>query len=158
MSSLMHKYGRISTGDLNWQTRHYRRWRAYSESKLANLLFAAELARRLAAAGSRVRSMAAHPGYAATNLQTHTGNPLTTAAMRIGNALFAQSAEQGALPMLYAAVVDLPGGAYVGPSSLNESRGAPGLASRSAAAGDEELAKRLWDESEALTGVTFGLG
>ncbi len=156
-SSLMHKYGRINFDDLGWERRRYRRWQAYSASKLANLLFAVDLQRRLDAAGSPLRSLAAHPGYAATNLQTHTGNPLVTLALRAGNALLAQSAEQGVLPLLYAAVVDLPGGAYVGPTSLNEARGAPGLAGRSARATDEDLAALLWQESERLTGVTFGL-
>ncbi|MEJ7629647.1 MAG: oxidoreductase [Nocardioidaceae bacterium] len=157
MSSLMHKNGRVRADDLSWEHRRYRRWGAYSQSKLANLLFAAELQRRLDSAGSSVRSLAAHPGYAATNLQGHTGNPLVHAALWAGNALFAQSAEQGALPIVYAAVSDLPGGAYVGPTSRNESRGAPGLAGRSAAASDEDLARRLWEQSELLTGVRFGL-
>ncbi len=137
--------------------RRYRRWGAYSSSKLANLLFTVELQRRLDAADSPLRSLAAHPGYAATNLQSHTGSPLSAIVLRAGNLFLAQSADQGALPLLYASVVDLPGGSYVGPTSLNETRGAPGLAGRSARASDEALAAQLWDESERLTGVAFGL-
>ena len=157
MSSLMHKNGRIRANDLNWERGRYRRWRAYSQSKLANLLFTVELQRRLDSAGSSLRSLAAHPGYAATNLQAHTGNPLSTLALRAGNLLLAQSAEHGALPLLYAAVTDLPGGSYVGPISRGESRGSPGPAGRSAQATDEERAAWLWQESEKLTGVVFGL-
>ncbi len=158
-SSLMHKNGRLDLDDLDLNSEHgrYRRWRVYSTSKLANLLFTAELQRRLDSAGSPLRSLAAHPGYAATNLQSHTGNPLVTLMLKAGNLLLAQDAGQGALPLLYAAVVDLPGGSYVGPTSLNETRGSPGLASRSSRATDEDLAGRLWEESERLTGVAFDL-
>jgi NAD(P)-dependent dehydrogenase (short-subunit alcohol dehydrogenase family) len=157
MSSTMHKLGALDVDDLGWQRRRYSRWRAYSASKLANLLFAAELQRRLAAADSPIRSLAAHPGWAATNLQSHTGNALDHVALKVGNLLLSQSAEQGAWPMLFAATADLPGGAYVGPTSLYESRGAPGFASRSTASTDEVLAADLWRRSEQLTGVRFGL-
>jgi len=157
VSSTMHKVGRLDLADLNWERRRYRRWRAYSASKLANLLFAVELQRRLDAAGSPVRSLAAHPGWAATNLQSHTGNLLEHAALKVCNLLLSQSAEHGAWPLLYAATADLPGGAYLGPSSLSESRGAPGFASRSTAATDEALAAALWTRSEQLTGVRIGL-
>ncbi len=157
VSSLMHKSGHIDEQDLNWEHRRYRSWRAYSQSKLANLLFTSELQRRLAAADAAVRAMAAHPGYAATNLQSHTGNVIANLVMKAGNALFAQSSEQGTLPLLYAATVDIPGGSYVGPDGRNEQRGAPTLVGRSAEACDDGLARRLWDESERLTGVSFSL-
>ncbi|MBO0855061.1 MAG: SDR family NAD(P)-dependent oxidoreductase, partial [Nocardia sp.] len=102
LSSLMHMIGRIDLADPNYQQRSYERWRAYGQSKLANLMFARELQRRLAAAGSAKLSLAAHPGYAATELQSHTESFMDT-VMVLGNRLVAQSAEMGALPSLYAA-------------------------------------------------------
>ncbi|MER5294117.1 oxidoreductase [Streptomyces pharetrae] len=159
VSSGMHRagYGVIRFDDLNL-TSGYTPVRAYAQSKLANLLFTLELQRRLAESGSGVRAVAAHPGYAATNLQSHAGNPLARAVMRIGNRLFAQSDRAGALPTLYAAVADLPGGSYVGPDGLAEMRGAPALVGRSAAASDPVAARRLWEASEELTGVGFPAG
>jgi len=103
VASGAHRIGKIDLDDLNWERRSYRRWPAYGQSKLANLLFVHELQRRLRAAGSPVRALAAHPGYAATELQSRTGNALQNAAMAIGNTLFAQSGEQGAWPTLFAA-------------------------------------------------------
>ncbi len=158
VSSPAHRMGRIDLEDLNWQRRRYRRWPAYGQSKLANLLFCAELQRRLSAAGSAVRSVAAHPGYAATNLQSRTGSALQNGIMAIGNRIFAQSAEMGALPTLFAATQDLPGDSYVGPDGPGEQRGHPTLVGRSGAARDAETARRLWELSEELTGVRFGLG
>ncbi|MDR6979629.1 NAD(P)-dependent dehydrogenase (short-subunit alcohol dehydrogenase family) [Streptomyces sp. 3330] len=128
---------------------------AYSQSKLANLLFTLELQRRLGEAGSTVRAVAAHPGWAATNLQGHDASLLRRLAMRLGNRLIAQDSRAGALPTLYAAVRDLPGASYVGPDGLFEMRGAPTLVGRSAAASDPAAAVRLWTVSEELTGVTF---
>ncbi len=154
VSSNAHWVGRIDFDDLNWERKKYRPWRAYGQSKLANLLFTQELQRRLTEAGSPVRSMAAHPGYAATNLQTHAGNGASRFAMReLGNRLLAQDAAGGALPTLYAATADLPGNTYAGPK--NGLRGTPAPCSRSAAASDEATARRLWEVSEALTGVRF---
>jgi NAD(P)-dependent dehydrogenase (short-subunit alcohol dehydrogenase family) len=157
VSSAAHRYGRIDLDDLNWEQRRYRRWAAYGQSKLANLLFTLELDRRLVEAGSPVRALAAHPGYAATNLQLRTGSILQTSLMAVTNRLFAQSDAMGALPTLYAATQDLPGGSYIGPDGTGERRGHPTLVGRSAAAGDDGLAKRLWDRSAELTGVSFGL-
>jgi NAD(P)-dependent dehydrogenase (short-subunit alcohol dehydrogenase family) len=157
VSSGAHRAGSIRLDDLNWERGDYHRWRAYGQSKLANLLFASELQRRLDAAGSSVRSLAAHPGYAATNLQSRTQNPLQNAIMAIGNRVIAQSEEMGALPTLYAATQDLPGDSYVGPDGFHEQRGHPKLVGRSAAARDAETARRLWELSERLTGVTFPL-
>ncbi|KQX61296.1 oxidoreductase [Streptomyces sp. Root1310] len=128
---------------------------AYSQSKLANLLFTLELQRRLGEAGSTVRAVAAHPGWAATNLQGHDASLLRRLFMRVGNRLIAQDGRAGALPTLYAAVRDLPGASYVGPDGLFEMRGAPTLVGRSAAASDPAAALRLWTVSEELTGVTF---
>jgi NAD(P)-dependent dehydrogenase (short-subunit alcohol dehydrogenase family) len=157
VSSAAHRHGRIDLDDLNWERRRYRRWAAYGQSKLANLLFTLELDRRLVEAGSPVRALAAHPGYAATNLQLRTGSILQTSLMAVTNRLFAQSDAMGALPTLYAATQDLPGGSYVGPDGTGERRGHPTLVGRTAAAGDTELARRLWDRSADLTGVSFGL-
>ena len=157
VSSGMHRAGRIRLDDLNWERRRYMRWGAYSQSKLANLLFTTELQRRLDAAGSSVRALAAHPGYAATNLQHHTGSVVQDTLMTIGNRLFAQSDEMGALPILYAATQDLAGDSYVGPDGFQEGRGHPTLVGRAAAARDEETARRLWQLSEGLTGVAFPL-
>ncbi|MFF8407204.1 oxidoreductase [Streptomyces sp. NPDC015684] len=148
--------GRISFEDVNL-TRGYGPQRAYSQSKLANLLFTLELQRRLTEAGSGVRALAAHPGWSATNLQNHAANPVVRVLMRTGNKFLAQDDRAGALPTLYAASQDLPGAAYVGPDGLGEMRGAPTLVGRSAAASDPEAARRLWTLSEELTGVRWGL-
>jgi NAD(P)-dependent dehydrogenase (short-subunit alcohol dehydrogenase family) len=155
ISSGAHRVGRMNFGDLQSE-RHYQRWLAYGQSKLANLLFMMELQRRLDAAGSDVRSVAAHPGYAATNLQFHTQS-VQDQLMGLGNRLFAQSAAMGALPTLYAATADVPGAAYVGPDGLLEQRGHPHLVDMSGAAKNAENARRLWELSEELTGVSFGL-
>jgi NAD(P)-dependent dehydrogenase (short-subunit alcohol dehydrogenase family) len=155
VSSDAHRFGRIDFDDLNWEHRRYRAWRAYGQSKLANLLFAAELQRRLTEAGSPVLSMAAHPGYAATNLQSHSGSRVMEFAMgTLGNRLLAQDAASGALPTLYAATADLPGNTFAGPSGFGGTRGAPAQCARSTAAGDTEVARRLWQVSEQLTGVS----
>jgi NAD(P)-dependent dehydrogenase (short-subunit alcohol dehydrogenase family) len=156
VSSGAHHSGRIDFDDLNWERRRYLRWRAYGQSKLANLLFTAELQRRLTEAGSKVRSLAAHPGYAATNLQSHSGSRLMEFAMgSLGNRILAQDAAAGALPTLYAATADLPGNTFVGPSGFAGLRGAPAPCPRSRAARDPETARRLWQVSETLTGVRF---
>jgi NAD(P)-dependent dehydrogenase (short-subunit alcohol dehydrogenase family) len=157
VASGAHRGGSISLDDLNWERRSYERWAAYQQSKLANLLFTLELQRRLTAAGSRVRALAAHPGYAATNLQFRSERGLENRLMAIGNRLFAQSDEAGARPTLFAATQDLPGASYVGPDGFGEHRGYPTLVGRTAAASDVETAKRLWTLSEELTGVTFPL-
>ncbi|MFL5843619.1 MAG: oxidoreductase [Solirubrobacteraceae bacterium] len=155
VASGAHRIGRIDLADLNWETRKYDRWRAYGQSKLANLLFTLELQRRLDEAGSPVRAMAAHPGYASTNLQGNTGSPLQHALMWLANRTVAQSDAAGAEPTVYAATEDLPGNSYVGPNGLQEMRGKPTLVNRSSAALDEEMARGLWELSEQLTGVGF---
>jgi len=157
VASGAHRGGSISLDDLNWERRSYERWAAYQQSKLANLLFTLELQRRLTAAGSGVRALAAHPGYAATNLQFRSERGLENRLMAIGNRLFAQSDEAGARPTLFAATQDLPGASYVGPDGFGEHRGYPTLVGRTAAASDVETAKRLWTLSEELTGVAFPL-
>jgi NAD(P)-dependent dehydrogenase (short-subunit alcohol dehydrogenase family) len=158
ISSSAHRVGKIDFDDLNWERRRYRKWAAYGQSKLANLLFTSELQRRLTAAGSPVLSEAAHPGYAATNLQSHSESGFWELAMgRIGNSLFAQSDSAGALPTLFAAFADIPGDSFAGPGGFQEMRGAPRLVGRSSRARDADVARRLWDVSEELTGTHFPL-
>ncbi len=158
VSSGAHRMGRIVLDDLNWQRRRYHPWSAYGQSKLANLLFTLELERRLTAAGSAVRALAAHPGYTATNLQSHSANPFTSALMSVANRVVAQRDTDGALPTLFAATQDLPGASYVGPDGFQEMRGHPTLVSRSASAADPDLAAALWSTSEQMTGTTFPAG
>ena len=157
VASGAHRMGKIELDDLNWERRSYNAWRAYGQSKLANLLFTLELENRLTAAGSPVRALAAHPGWAATNLQGRTQNRLQDLVMTLGNKVIAQDDEHGAWPTLYAATQDLPGGSYVGPDGFQEGRGHPTLVGRSAAASDPAAARALWAASEELTGVTFPL-
>jgi NAD(P)-dependent dehydrogenase (short-subunit alcohol dehydrogenase family) len=158
VSSTGHRMGEIDFDDLNWERRPYKRWRAYGQSKLANLLFTAELQRRLTAAGSTVLATAAHPGYAATNLQFHSERRVLDIVSVIGNRLIAQDEDGGALPTLYAATADIPGNSFAGPGGFMEQRGAPKLVGRTDAAKDAGVARRLWDVSEELTGVRFPLG
>lgn len=160
VSSGAHRMGQIELSDLNWDRRRYRPWQAYGQSKLANLLFTLELQRRLAADGSPVRALAAHPGFAATNLQTGISvrgraNPTVDKVSGLMNRVLAQSDAQGALPTLFAATQDLPGASYVGPDGRFEGRGYPTLVGRSAAASDLALARELWTRSEQLTGVGY---
>jgi NAD(P)-dependent dehydrogenase (short-subunit alcohol dehydrogenase family) len=157
VSSTGHRIGTIDFDDLNWERKPYKAWRAYGQSKLANLLFTAELQRRLTAAGSPVLATAAHPGYASTNLQFHSGRRLLDLISVVGNRLLAQDEDGGALPTLYAAVADIPGNSFAGPGGFMEQRGAPKLVGRSDAAKDMDVARRLWDVSEQLSGVRFPL-
>ena len=157
VSSTGHRWGAIDLEDLNWERRPYRRWRAYGQSKLANLLFTAELQRRLTAAGSPVLAMAAHPGYAATNLQFHSEQRSFDLISIIGNRVIAQDEAGGARPTLYAATAEIPGNSFAGPGGFQELRGDPKLVGRSRAAKDMDVAGRLWEASEELTGVRFPL-
>ncbi|MFP5305026.1 MAG: oxidoreductase, partial [Gammaproteobacteria bacterium] len=131
VASLAHRWTRgLDLGDPGFERRRYNKWDAYGKSKLANLLFTFELDRRLRAAHSGVAAVAAHPGYAATNLQfvgpEQEGSALGRALMRFGNALFAQPASMGALPTLYAATAaDVHGGDFIGPGGWQQMRGYP---------------------------------
>lgn len=157
VSSGAHRIGRMQLDDLNWERRKYDRWRVYGQTKLSNLLFTKELQRRLTEAGSGVRAVAAHPGYASTHLQSHSGSRVNHLLMKVGNRVFAQSDEMGALPTLYAATQDIPGDAFVGPDGFMEQRGHPKLVGRTKAAQDADVARRLWELSEELTGVKAGV-
>jgi protochlorophyllide reductase len=163
-SSGAHRMGRNRWDDPNYERSTYRRWPAYAQSKLANLLFTLELGRRAVAHGRDLVAVAAHPGYAATHLQTtsaqQTGGALLSrvagAFMATGNRIVAQSDEAGAKPQLYAATMaDVEQGDYFGPSGLFELRGDPGRVDMTAAARDAAAAGLLWSVSEELTGVTY---
>ncbi|NGY03809.1 oxidoreductase [Solimonas terrae] len=160
-ASMAHTWTRgMDLDDLNWERKPYRKWDAYGKSKLANLLFAYELQRRLDQRGASLISVVAHPGYAATNLQGAgakiENSVIGGAIMKIGNALFGQPAAMGALPQLYAATMpDVRGGEYFGPDRLGGSRGYPTRTRSNAASRDEAVAARLWALSEQLTGVRF---
>jgi NAD(P)-dependent dehydrogenase (short-subunit alcohol dehydrogenase family) len=157
VSSDLHKGPQLDLDDLDFDRGDYGPTRAYQRSKLANLLFTAELQRRLDAAGSDVRALAAHPGYSATNLQSHHANPWMSRIMAVGNRLIATSAEYGARPTYEAVTGDHPGNTFLGPTRLRGSRGPIGPNRRSQAAQDAEVARRLWDISEQRTGVTWPL-
>jgi len=154
VSSDLHKIGRIKVGDLNWEHRKYRPLGAYNQSKLANLLFTAELQRRLADSGSAVRAVAAHPGVAETNLISHVGGLRGTVNKLLLRPI-TQDGQHGALPTLYAATQDIPGGSYVGPNGLIHTKGYPEVAKPSRSSRDADLARSLWVTSARLTQTDF---
>jgi NAD(P)-dependent dehydrogenase (short-subunit alcohol dehydrogenase family) len=160
VSSQAHRFGRMDFEDLMGE-RRYRPWGAYGQSKLANLLFTSELQRRVDLAGMSIVACAAHPGFAATNLifDGFPGVERRSIADRIkavGSRTFAQSAEMGALPTLFAATYPgLPGDTYVGPDGFGEQRGHPKVVQRSTSAQAVADAQRLWTVSEELTGVHY---
>ena len=161
VSSGAHQMGQINFDDLQSQ-QSYKKWGAYAQTKLANLLFAYELQRKLAAAGSNAISVAAHPGYAATNLQSvgpqMEGSRIQGAAMSVMSRVVAQSATMGSLPTVYAAASpDVRGGDYIGPGGLMGQRGWPKKVQSNGRSHDEVDATRLWADSEQLTGVTYAL-
>jgi NAD(P)-dependent dehydrogenase (short-subunit alcohol dehydrogenase family) len=152
LSSQAERMAKLDLDDLNWNRTPYKESRAYATSKLANLLFTAELQRRLTAAGSLVTTAAAHPGLVATNM---TGQ--STGLSRLMVRFLAQSPEDGALPVLLAATGAVPGDSFTGPERFMHMRGGAELIGRSKQAADPVLAARLWDASETLTGVSFPL-
>lgn len=158
VSSLVHRMARLDFGDLQSE-RAYDRLAAYAQSKLANLLFAFELERWLRRHGKKTSSLAAHPGYSHTTLLTRPalGAPSFVAlVMKLGNGLVAQATELGAMPQVRAALdATVPGGQLLGPDGLLQLSGFPRVVAASEAARDEAAAARLWQASEALTGVAF---
>ena len=149
VSSVAHLMGRIDFSDLNWEN-GYKAQAAYGQSKLANLLFTYELQRRLAAAGKDTLAVAAHPGWTETNLQAHAK------AVKFMNRFFAQNALMGALPTLYAATEpSVHGAEYFGPSGFMEMNGPPKKVKSNKRSHDRNVAERLWNVSEELTGVRF---
>jgi len=162
VSSSAHNLGTIRFDDLQGEKR-YRRWLAYGQSKLANLLFTYELQRRLDAHAIALKSVACHPGYANTNLQLAAARMEASTAgerfWRTVNGNVAQSTEMGALPTLYAAAAeDVEGGGYYGPDGLFELWGYPKKVRSNARSRDEAVAAELWDVSERLTGVAYTFG
>lgn len=155
VASIMHKFGRIDFDNLMME-RGYDPNSAYNRSKLANLIFAMELHRRLEAAGSRIKSVACHPGYSDTPLQSKVGNPLFRLVYRASNALLAQPAERGAAPTALAAADErVVSGGYYGPTGFFDARGPVGDSDVEKRALDEGVAKRLWEVSEELVGETL---
>lgn len=161
LASLAHRWtARMDLDDPNFERRHYFKWDAYGKSKLANLLFTFELVRRLPSAAPNVIAVAAHPGYASTNLQfvgpQIEGSVIGRVMMQIGNSLLGQSAAMGALPSLYAATApDVASGDYFGPDGFQQIHGYPVKVGCRKAARDPETASKLWALSERLTGVKF---
>ncbi len=158
VSSLAHRGGGLDVEDLNFERRPYRPVTAYGASKLANLLFTFELDRRARAAGRKLVAVAAHPGLTDTELVANTTRMLAPGPFvqlaRWGSKLITQGVGAGALPQLYAiTAADVHGGEYFGPTSLGETRGAPGRVTPSLAACDEPTARMLWERTAELTGV-----
>ena len=151
VSSQLHRRGRIDLDDLNWEHRGYNAAGAYNASKLANVLFTVELQRRLTEAGSRVRAVTVHPGIARTSLGNQADR-VSRVIYRYLGWLF-NDAGHGALPTLYAATQDVPGGSHIGPDGLGHLRGYPEIHQPSKGARDPEMARRLWDLSARLTGA-----
>ncbi|ELY42733.1 oxidoreductase [Natronorubrum tibetense] len=161
VSSGLHERGEIDFDDLQGE-QAYDKWDAYGQSKLANLLFAYELERRFLTAGLSAKSLAVHPGYADTQLQFRgiegRGSRIRLLGRQLMNAVLAQPAEKGALPTLYAATApDAEGGAYYGPGGLLDMRGTPERQASSDRSYDRGTARRLWEVSSELTGVTYDL-
>ncbi len=152
VSSHLHAGGRLVLNDLNWQSRPYRSSQAYSDSKLANILFTLELQRRLTTTGSTRRALAVHPGMTRTNLFGHATGLQAMLINGLGRILL-QDPDQGALSTLFAVTEDIPGGSFVVPGGFGHMRGSPEIARVSQAAQDVALARRLWDVSATLTGI-----
>ena len=149
VSSTAHKIGKLNFDDLNWETRPYKKMRSYGDSKLANLYFSKELQRRLYTESSGVIVASAHPGASSTPLTRHS------LFFRILS-LIVQSSEMGALPTLYAAVdPDIQGNDYIGPGGFQETRGYPKKVEPAEHAKDDDVAAKLWDVSEKMTGVSY---
>jgi NAD(P)-dependent dehydrogenase (short-subunit alcohol dehydrogenase family) len=156
VASAASNQGKIEFDNLQSE-RVYKPMRAYSQSKLADLIFAQELQRRLKAVGSPILSTAAHPGYAVTNLQAPHLGRAQLMMLAVMKPFLAQDAAHGAFPTLYAAIApEAVAGGYYGPDGFMEGRGNPTAASIPKNALDETVAKRLWLESERLTCVKFG--
>lgn len=157
VTSDAHRAAELDLADLNWERRDYRPFAAYASSKLANLLFMAELQRRLTATGSTLRATAAHPGSTATAITANTGSRAKTWVGSWGHKLVGMPIWKGALTTLYAATMDVPGNTFIGPGGRLEMSGWPTGVGRSQDACDPALARGLWERSEELTGVRFPL-
>ena len=152
VSSSAHRYGNISFEDLTWEQRKYKPWRAYGDSKIANLYFTNELGKRLEQSDKKVLVTSAHPGWTATDLQRHSG------MFDYLNQFFAMTIEQGALPTLRAAFDSAAkNGDFFGPDGFMEMKGHPIKVEPKTLAKDESVGKKLWDVSEELTNVQYNL-
>ena len=152
VSSLAHAFGKIDFDDLNWETRKYKKWQAYGDSKIANLYFTYALQQKLGNGSSNPIVAAAHPGWTATELQRNT------LLMSILNFIFAQTIAMGALPTLYAATApDVKNAEYFGPSGFREMKGYPKKVTSVPLSHDREIAEKLWRESVKLTGIVYPL-
>lgn len=150
VSSGSHNYGDLNFDDLNWENRSYKKMKAYGDSKIANLYFTFELQRRFENRNMNIIASAAHPGWTATELQRHVG------IFDFLNRFLAQGIEMGALPTLYAAIaLDVKGGDYYGPSGWREMKGYPKKVESNELSHSREIAAKLWDLSEKLTGIKF---
>ena len=163
IASQGHRMGKIRWDDPDWHKGRYAKWLAYGQTKLANLLFTAELDRQAQSAGSTLVAAAAHPGYARTHLSAAgpemSGNKIMYRLTRISDQVMGQSDELGALPQLYAATMpDVRGNDYFGPDGPFQSRGYPTRVGRTSRASSAEDARRLWAMSEEMTGVTYDWG
>ncbi|MFC2134379.1 oxidoreductase [Bacteroidota bacterium] len=150
VSSSAHKFGNIDFDDLNWERRKYKAWRAYGDSKIANLYFTYELKKRLEERGSAIKVTAAHPGWTATELQRHSG------LFDFMNGFFAMKVRQGTLPTLRAAIDDsAKSGDYYGPDGFQEWKGYPVKVESNPLSLDTKISGRLWNISEKMTGVNY---
>ncbi|MCA2206907.1 SDR family NAD(P)-dependent oxidoreductase [Nocardia sp. NEAU-G4] len=154
-SSTAYRSAQLDFDDLQWAQRPYKPFGAYGASKLSVLLFTAELQRRLSAAGSPVVATTAHPGWASTGFRITSGSKLLDALSAVFTPLLAQGPDAGALPTLLAAVGNVPGGSFVGPSRFGGVRGPATVGEISPVAKDPDSAARLWRVSEHLTGTRF---
>jgi NAD(P)-dependent dehydrogenase (short-subunit alcohol dehydrogenase family) len=153
VTSQLHRQAQLDIADLDWRTRRYNSMRAYSDSKLALILFSFELQRRLKEAGSPIRSILAHPGIARTGLAAHSRANLINSLSFLVN-----DAERGALPILFAATQDIPGNSYVGPDGFGALSGYPKVGKPSAAGLDASNAAELWEATVRLTRIDAPLG
>ena len=150
LASIAHKGGDIDFSDLNWENRPYKTMKAYSDSKIANLYFTYHLAEKLGRNGKNPIVVAAHPGWTATDLQRHSG------MAGFLNNFFAQGIDMGTLPTLRAAVDETAqSGDYFGPTRMFEMRGSPEKVQSNAKSRDSAAAKKLWDLSEQMTGISY---
>lgn len=152
VASAAHKYGNINFEDLKWENRKYKAWRAYGDSKISNLYFTYKLAEKLNEAKLKIKVVAAHPGWTATDLQRHSS------LFEFMNNYFAQNIEMGALPTLRAAIdPDAQNADYFGPDGWQEWKGFPVKVLSNSLSHNKEIADKLWNISENLTGVTFSV-
>ena len=154
VSSTAHRMGKINFADIN-SHKSYSRWLVYGQSKLSNLLFTLQLDKLIKKSDSKLRAISVHPGYSNTALQSKTGKKVQDKFMEFANKRIAQSEEQGSWPSLFAITEDVPGNSFIGPDGFGEIKGHPTYVKRSRRAQDLEVAEKLWQLSEELTGIKY---